>query len=117
MNYSAAISPNYVGIFELDIQGMILYSRQTQTNTNTLPSNYLVGQNFFEEIACFDNASDFHRRFKNFINSHNSKENFSFECRLIEGNVPIRVLMLRAKEKTESQTNDIVILDIRKNEI
>lgn len=118
MNYAATISsPSYVGIFELDTAGTVLYSRQSQPNPTAQNTEYLVGQNFFEKVADFENAPDFRRRFRNFISSHNFKENFSFECRSMQGNVPIRVLMLRAKEKNQSQSNDIVILDIRKNEI
>ena len=115
MNYVTTISsPNYVGIFELDTTGTVLYSRQLQPQPT---SQHLVGQDFFEQVADFENAQDFRRRFRNFISSHNFKENFSFECRSLEGNVPVRVLMLRAKEKSQSQSNDIVILDIRKNEV
>lgn len=117
MNYSTTFSPIYVGIFELDTVGTVLYSRQPQTNVHPEKPKYLVGQNFFEQVADFDNAPEFRRRFKNFISSHNFKENFSFECHSMEGNFPVRVLMVRAKEKSESQSNDIVILDIRKKEV
>ena len=107
--YNLAASPNYLGIFELDMAGNVLYSRQAQ-------SAEIVGQNFFDQVADFENAPDFRRRFRNFISSHNFKENFSFECRSMQGNFPVRVMMLRATEKSESRSSDIVILDIRKNE-
>lgn len=113
MNYvTTNSSPSYVGIFELDTTGTVLYSRKPQPT-----AEHLVGQDFFEQVADFENAQDFRRRFRNFISSHNFKENFSFLCRSMQGNVPVRVLMLRAKENSQSQSNDIVILDIRKNEV
>jgi hypothetical protein len=117
MNHQLSVfAPNYVGIFELDTAGTVLYSRKSAANLTNENVQSPVGQNFFDQIADFENAPDFRRRFRNFITSHQTKENFHFECRSMQGNVPVRVLMLRATEKNDCQTNDIVILDIRKNE-
>ena len=111
---SLLTTPNFVGIFELDLAGVILYFRQNQMSLPKESNNYLVGQNFFEQVVDFENVQDFRRRFKNFISSRNSTENFLFECRSAEGNIPVRVLMLRASEKNDNQSHDFVILDIRK---
>jgi hypothetical protein len=109
-------SPLYVGIFELDTAGTVLYTRQSQPGSSIEKNTYLVGQNFFENVADFENMTDFRRRFKNFVSSHSSTEHFQFECRSIKGSVPVRVLMMRAREKNESNSTEIVIIDIRKND-
>lgn len=114
---SSLTFPNFVGIFELDSAGTVLYSRQTNPCPVVEKSKPLVGQNFFDTVADFENVPDFRRRFKTFFQSGHSTENFTFECRSQDECYPVRVLMLRASEKNDNQTNEIVILDIRKNEI
>jgi hypothetical protein len=109
-------SPIFVGIFELDSAGTVLYSRQSQTCPLVEKTKTIIGQNFFENVANFENVPDFRRRFKNFFYSGHSTENFLFECRSNNESYPVKVLMLRASEKNDNQSNEIVILDIRKNE-
>ncbi len=119
MNFSSHLAASdFAGIFELDSAGTVLYTRYLRIsepfNENTENINP-VGQNFFEQIADFENVTEFRRRFKNFVGSRQSAENFLFECRFTDESVPVRVMMMRARETNETKTADIVILDIRKN--
>lgn len=113
---SSLTSPLFVGIFELDSAGTVLYSRQSHPCPLVKRENPLVGQNFFENIADFENVPAFRHKFKNFFYSGHSTENFNFECRCRNKCYPVRVLMLRASEKNNNSSNEFVILDIRRNE-
>ena len=77
----------------------------------------LVGHNFFDEIASFENARDLHRIFKNFIKSNKFTDNFIFDCRFPEETVRVRVMMVRAFENSFPNPSDIVILDIRNSHL
>jgi hypothetical protein len=108
-------SGEFAGIYELDTAGTVLYTRFARGDEPFEKRADLIGQNFFEEVAGFENVWDFQRRFKNFVGSRQSAENFLFECRFTDEIVPVRVMMMRARETKETETADIVIIDIRKN--
>jgi len=114
MNFASYITaPNRSGLFELNNDGTVLYSRFRQNNELLNASAELVGQNFFEEIAGFENAKDLRRIFNNFVKSNQFTDNFVFDCRFDEKTVPVRVMMVRAFENSYPNHGDIVILDIR----
>lgn len=116
MNYvSSLTSFDFAGIFELDTAGTVLYTRMPQTTKLIDKRTDLIGQNFFEQVANFENIQDFRRRFQNFVGSRQSVENFLFECRFTDAVVPVRVLLVRARETSEAQTAGFVIVDIRRN--
>ena len=104
---------NSSGLFELKNDGTVLYSRFRQDSRliNTDPE--MIGQNFFEEIAGFENVKALRQIFNNFVKSRQFTHNFVFDCRLGEQTVPVRVMMVHAYENNYSGQDDIVILDIR----
>jgi len=104
---------NTSGLFELKDDGTVLYSRFRKDNQllNAIPE--MVGHNFFDEIAGFENARDFRRIFNNFISSNKFTDNFVFDCRFTDETVRVRVMMVRAFENRYPNPSDIVILDIR----
>jgi len=104
---------NSAGLFELKNDGMVLYSRFRLNNRVVNSGSELTGQNFFEEIADFDNVKDLRQIFNRFVESRQFTDNFLFTCLFSEGAVPVRVTMVRAFENSYPEHNDIVILDIR----
>lgn len=104
---------NSSGLFELSNQGKVLYSRFRQNNRLLNAGTEMVGQNFFDEVALFENARDLHRIFTNFVRSNQFTDNFVFDCRYAEKTVPVRVMMVRAHENDHFDAKDIIILDIR----
>ena len=86
-------SQELFGLFELDATGTVLYSRIRHNNKLMNAKPDWIGQNYFEEIAPFENISEFRRRFTNFIKGTQTSESFTFECRFQETVVPIKVLM------------------------
>jgi hypothetical protein len=73
----------------------------------------LIGHNFFEDVASFENAAELRRIFNNFIKSNKFTDNFIFDCRFADEIVRVRVMLVRAFENSYPNPADIVILDIR----
>ncbi len=116
MNFASSLTPsNVAGLFELDKFGTVLYSRFREHNTLTNAMPQLIGQNFFDETARFENIEDFRQIFKAFIHSQQFADNFVFDCRFAEEVVPVRVMIMRAYQTSCAEPANIVILDIRKN--
>ena len=106
-------SANTSGLFELKNDGTVVYSRFRQNNRLINPNSELIGANFFEDIAGFENARDFRRLFNNFVKSNKFTDNFMFDCRFSNEIVRVRVMMVRAFENNYPNPSDIIILDIR----
>jgi len=114
MNFASYLTAaNSSGLFELKNDGTVLYSRFRQNNQLINSTNELVGHNFFEEIAGFENARELRLIFNNFVKSNQFTDNFVFDCQFDETTVPVRVMMVRAFENSYPNPGDIVILDIR----
>jgi hypothetical protein len=104
---------NTSGLFELNNDGTVRYSRFRQNNRLINANSELIGHNFFEEIAGFENVHDLRRIFNNFVKSNKFTDNFIFECRFPDEIVRVRIMMVRAFENSYPNPADIVILDIR----
>ena len=100
-------------LFELKNDGTVLYSRLRKNNQLLNADAEIVGHNFFEDFAGFENVRDLRRLFNNFVKSNKFTDNFTFECRFPEEIVRVRVMLVRAFEKSYPKSADIVILDIR----
>lgn len=116
MNYASNLtSEELFGLFELDAAGTVLYSRVRQDNQLINAKPDWIGQNYFEEVAPFENIGEFRRRFTNFIRGRQTAESFTFDCRFRETIVPVKVMMAGAYEVGSSEPANIVILDIRES--
>jgi hypothetical protein len=104
---------NSSGLFELNNDGTVLYSRLRQNNQLINGNGEMVGHNFFEDLAGFENVRDLRRIFNNFVKSNKFTDNFIFDCRFPDETVRVRVMMVRAFENSFPNPADIVILDIR----
>lgn len=103
-----------VGLFEINDEGTVLYFRTATEKPSSEKSVAAVGRNFFYEIAPFENMEELRRRFKGFIQSRASTENFSFNCRIKNENIPAKILLVRIIERSDSVSADSTIVDIRK---
>ncbi len=106
-------SANSSGLFELNNDGTVLYSRFRQNNQLLNMNAEMVGHNFFEEVAGFENVRELRRIFNNFVKSNKFTDNFIFDCQFPDEIVRVRVMMVRAFENNYPNPADIVILDIR----
>lgn len=105
------------GLFELDADGTIIYSREVSRlgYVAGATSAALIGRNFFDEVAPFKNVEEFRRHFKFFMRGSNSTENFTFDCRF-DGAVvvPVKVKLAQISERESDERTKLVIVDIRK---
>lgn len=109
-------SSNFIsGIFELDNVGTVLYSRFRKSDGLLDFTPQLAGQNFFDDVAGFENVREFHYKFRNFVSSNQFSNNFVFNCEFSQKTIPLRVMILRTSEINPSEKRDILIVDIRKN--
>jgi hypothetical protein len=116
MNFAAYLTAsNSSGLFELKNDGTVLYSRFRQNDRLLSGGDELIGHNFFEDVAGFENARELHRIFNSFVKSNKFTDNFIFECRYADETVRVRVMMVRAFENKFFDSSGIVIMDIRNN--
>ena len=101
------------GIFELSDEGTVLSSLVRKDNRITKPLSKMVGKDFFEDIADFENTIDLRRHFRNFLNSRRSFDSFDFHCQYQQQTLRTRICMTRGSESDFANSNGIVILDIR----
>jgi hypothetical protein len=102
------------GLFELDSEGTVFYSKLRKNKLLFDTESDMVGCNFFDEVAAFENVNDFKQRFKYFVKSSDSMENFNFDFRDEEMVVPVRVMLVRVGESAQDGHTKLIIVDIRK---
>ena len=102
------------GLFELEADGTVVYSklRKNKEAFETEPS--VVGHNFFEEVAAFENIDEFRNRFRYFVKGSSSIENFNFDFRYENNKMPARVMLVRVNENGFDRQGNLIIMDIRK---
>lgn len=102
------------GLYELSGDGTVLYSRARTGNYLADPAQEIVGQDFFRDIARFQNINDLRSHFRKFISGGRPADTFLFDCLYETEVVRAKVFMARAYEMDNDRTGGIVIMDIRK---
>lgn len=115
MSTSLLEQQTYFGLFELDDRGTVLYSRVEQDGRKDVKGPDVTGQNFFNEIALFDNSEEFRKRVADFIKSDAGADHFIFNCRINSSLLPVKVLLARIRERTNSNQTKSVLIHIRKS--
>ncbi len=109
------IPQNFIGVFELDSTGMVVYCGARNDDKSGEAKLNLVGRNFFEEIAAFQNGAEFRRRFNRFRTDSFTTDSFNFSFDSGEPDEKFRVKLVRVCERDYRGNTDLVIVDIRKN--
>jgi hypothetical protein len=104
---------NLFGIFELSDDGTVLTSLIRENGRYKKPIAKMVGKDFFDEIADFENTFDLRKHFRNFITSRKSFDIFEFRCEYPRQTLQTRISMTRGTEFDYDHSNGIVIMDIR----
>ncbi|MDQ3754133.1 MAG: hypothetical protein M3371_05310 [Acidobacteriota bacterium] len=96
-----------LGLIELDKAGTVLYSRLDKNGAR--PD--INGQNFFSEVAPFNNVEDFRQLIDTFTQGPTQAHCLSFICEFNDCRVPVRVLLARICERSlpERPTKSILI--------
>lgn len=108
-------SAKVFGLFELDMMGTVMYSKVDPKNSsvNSLPPN-LVGLNFFDEVAPFQNSDEIRRRFRYFAKGSDSADKFTFTYQADEQPMEVKVMLTQISEREYNGSEKFIIVDIRK---
>ena len=112
-NSSIFTLPDFLGFYELDTQGCVLYSRPKRAGEFDKPDSSIIGRNFFSEVLNFRNVAEFRRRFGNFVNGNYPTENFTFNCLMPDDNVAVKVMFVRVAENYGAGNERLVYVEIR----
>lgn len=110
---SLPASPTLFGIYEMDAAGTVFYHKSEMGKLPDQNAPSVVGLNFFDEVAAFENIKEFQRRFKNFLADSHVSDNFNFDFQLQEQILNGRVRLMRVRERQNDESSDLVIVDIR----
>ncbi len=113
MSHSRLIHPELFGLYELALDGTVLFYKANAGNDSPTMSAGLVGRNFFTEIANFENVAEFRRRFENFIEGRQSVDNFTVKDSRCESQKHLRVMLVRLGEAGCDGRKKFVLADIR----
>lgn len=107
-------SGDVFGLYELTDSGTVLYSRSRTEEGLRAPNQEFVGQDFFRDVAPFENTEDLRRHFRQFIAGARSVDAFVFDGFSGSEVIRTKVLMTRAFETDHDHAAGIVIMDIRR---
>jgi hypothetical protein len=103
------------GLFELDAEGNVLYSRlEPEGDGNNGGTPNVAGRNFFETLAPFGNVEELRRRVNNFAQSEGQADNFHFSCQSPDGPLLVKVLLARISERADGARTKSILVHIRK---
>ena len=114
-NTSPLTASEFLGFYELDTDGTIVYSRIRRDGEFEKATSLFVGRNFFDDILVCQNSEVFRRRFRRFVCDSAAHENFIFEYVLSESIIPLKIMLMRITENIGSKCQSLIIVDIRQN--
>jgi photoactive yellow protein len=104
-----------LGLFELDPAGTVLYYRAESDGELGRTSHDMVGRNFYNEVARFENVEEFRRFVTEFTRSATAADSFDFECRYDGSAHRVKVLLARICESlNRNKTKSILVYLKRK---
>ncbi len=107
---------DFLGLFELDAEGTVLYCRPEPDARPYESFKDLSGQNFFREVAQFENVNEFRHHVSRFLRSGMQADNFLFNCRIDNHTLLVRVLLARIRERADARAaTKSVLVHIRKS--
>jgi hypothetical protein len=115
MTVSLMTAQELLGLFELDDAGKVLYHRMDDAAgepSGTSPD--IVGHNFYNEVAGFENVEEFQRCVTEFIRSATAADSFDFECRYRDSAQRVKVLVARICESVNRNNTKSVLVYLQR---
>ena len=110
MSASLLTAQELLGLFEIDGTGKILYYRRDSPSTSV----DITGQNFYDEVAPFENVEEFRQRVTDFTRGAKAADSFDFDCHYEGSDHPVRVLLARICEHVNRNDTKSVLMHIRR---
>ena len=114
MSVSLMTAQELLGLFELDDAGKVLYHRVDAAGEPSGTSPDIVGHNFYNEVAGFENIEEFRRCVTEFIRSATAADSFDFECRYGGSAHRVRVLLARICESVNRNNTKSVLVYLKR---
>ncbi len=109
-----ARAPKFFGLVELKADGTVLYSRAEPDGAATGAGADFTGRNFYTEVAPFKNVAEFREQLDAFSRGTLPAHSMNFTCQYDDGPLPVRVLLARIRERSESEVTKSVLVHIRR---
>jgi hypothetical protein len=114
MSVSLMPAQELLGLFELDGAGKVLYHRMDSAGEPGGTPADIVGQNFYNEVAGFENVDEFRRCVTEFTRSATAADSFDFECRYGSSTHRVKVLLARICESANRNNTKSVLVYLRR---
>lgn len=114
MSGSLITAPELLGLFELDDTGKVLYHRLESAGERSATLPDIVGHNFYNVVAGFENVEEFRRCVTEFTRSNTPADNFDFECRYGGSAHRIKVLLARISGSVSRNNTKSVLVYLKR---
>src|ERR1041384_3417057 len=114
MSVSAMTRQELLGLFELDTAGEVLYYRKDLAGEPGGASMDIVGQNFYNDVAGFENIEEFRQCVTEFTRSATAADSFDFECRYGGSAQRVKVLLARICESVNPNNMKSVLVYLKR---
>jgi hypothetical protein len=114
MSVSLTTAQELLGLFELDDAGKVLYYRKDLAGEVGGPSMDIVGHNFYNEVAHFENVEEFRRCVTEFTRSATAADSFEFECRYGSSAHRVKVLLARICENVNRENTKSILVYLKR---
>ena len=113
MNHSITAISDLTGFYELNSEGIILYSRIKRDGEATAAAGLLTGKDFFTEFLDCRNADALRRRFLGFVSGKSTTETFIFGCEIGGTVIPLRVMLVHVSQVSRKEPGSLFYIDIK----
>jgi hypothetical protein len=103
-----------LGLFELDDAGKVLYYRMDVAGELGVSSPDIVGHNFYNEVAHFENVEEFRQCVTEFTRSATAADTFDFECRYGGSAHRVKVLLARICESVNRENTKSILVYLKR---
>jgi len=92
----------------------VLYYRTDSASEPGGTSPDIVGRNFYNEVAHFENVDEFRRCVTEFISSTTAADSFDFECRYGDFAQRVKVLLARIRESVNRENTKSILVYLKR---
>jgi hypothetical protein len=114
MSVSLMTAQELLGLFELDDAGKVLYYRMDSAGESRGTSPDILGHNFYNEVAGFENVEEFRQCVTEFTRSATAADSFEFECRYGGSAQRVKVLLARICESVNPNNMKSVLVYLKR---
>jgi hypothetical protein len=106
--------PKPYGLFELDADDVVIYSRHEGERDCSEGNDNVNGRNFFSEVAPFSNSEELRIAVKAFRESGAPAKRIDFTCRYDNEAERVRVLLARLCDQSDLRRTKSTLVHIQK---